>query len=121
MPNGFYFSDDDVIYTKKINFSIAWKNGQEFSRTEGGSLLTVGSRQQWRELSLPFDFMTESDREKMARQQRLSPGQAVFMSAFPSGTDNERREFAMACKFESPQFTKSHYKNWQSSITFMET
>lgn len=102
-------------------FSIRWANAQAFQRTEGGSLITVGNNQQWRELSLPFEFMTDRDREVMARQQRMAPGRALFLSAFPQGTDNEQREFAMSCKFESPEFTKSHYRNWQSSITFMET
>ncbi len=127
-PDGFWdisqiFLGDTLQLDNNFSygFSIKWANAQTFKRTEGGSLVTVGSKQQWRELSLPFDFMTEYDRKMMARQQRSSPGRPVFLSAFPKGTDNEQREFAMSCKFESPQFSKTHHQNWQSSITFLET
>ncbi len=116
---GQVFLGDTVIldYNFSYGMKFSWQNSQKYERTEGGSLITIGNSQAWREASLPFEMMTDADRVKITNEQRNNAGKAVFVSIFP---EQENTEFEMPAKIIPPTFSLSGFGRWANTLDLRE-
>lgn len=100
--------------------SIQWQNAQELRRTEGGSLLTIGNNNVWRELLIPLNLLTDWDRQRLTLQARSFPGRSIFVSAYPGADEADQREFSMAAKIVPSGYSHSGFGEWSNNMTLEE-
>lgn len=117
-----FFLGDALTLDNNFSYGLqySWECHQQFQRTEGGSLLTIGNDQVWRVLSVPFDFLTDADREKLSHQRRNYPRNSIFVSLYPEGSETDQQEFALPCKFKPPAFQHSAFNTWETSLELVE-
>lgn len=121
---GHVFIGQSIIPEKNFNWGnvLSWSNGQELTRTQGGSLVTEGGHATYRELSLSFSQMSNRDRHLFSTNLRRTAGSPILAAAYPDA-DNQTREteYTMIAKVK-PENKWSHIgvDRHTTTLTLME-